>query len=95
MRDGRIRSASLTSRRSLVSEHSWESWKDHVVRRRGGVVHGRPVPDVNTAEALEVLDFVDRMATWYPQRFLTSQAHPIARTFRDLLRSMAAGDTDA
>jgi hypothetical protein len=68
-----------------AGDHAWEFWKDSVVTRRGGVVHGRPVRDVDAEEAGEVLDFVDRMATWYAQRFLTSETHPIAREFRHVL----------
>jgi hypothetical protein len=71
-----------------AGDNAWEFWNDHVVRRRGDIVHGRPVTDVTAEEAREVLAFVDRMSTWYPQRFLTSTTHPISREFRAILRGL-------
>lgn len=77
-----------------AGDNAWEFWKDHVVRRRGDIVHGRPVPDVTPEEAGEVLAFVDRLSTWYPQRFLTSASHPLARELRTLLSGMREPSTD-
>lgn len=72
------------------NDHAWEFWKEHVVARRGDIVHGRAVADVDEEEAREVLAFVERMATWYPQRFLTSGKHPLSHEFRKLLAELAA-----
>lgn len=70
-------------------DHAWEYWKQHIVVR-GDIVHGRAVADVDEAEAREVLAFVERMATWYPQRFRTSGKHPLSHEVRELLAELAA-----
>lgn len=64
--------------------NAWKVW-DRIVRRRGNLIHGRPVEDAGSDEAAEVIDFAERMATWYAQRFLTSARHPIGEAFRDAL----------
>ena len=64
--------------------NAWKVW-DRVVRRRGDIIHGRPVQDVGKDEATEAIAFAERMATWYAQRFLTSSRHPIGKSFRDAL----------
>lgn len=70
-------------------QDAWQVWKRTVVRRRGDVVHGRPVVDVTSDEAAGVLAFTERMATWYSQRFLTSPKHPIGAIFRQALEGRA------
>jgi hypothetical protein len=71
--------------RTTNGEDAWSVWSRQIVRRRGDIVHGRPVPEVTEDEAREVVAFVDRMTTWFPQRFLTSTKHPIGQQLRALL----------
>lgn len=70
--------------------NAWRYWQGLIVRRRGDVVHGRPVTEVTHEEAEEVCAFADRMASWFAQRFVVSDAHPIGRRIRRLLESVAA-----
>jgi hypothetical protein len=77
-------------------ENAWKAW-DRVVRRRGDIVHGRAVVDVTQDEAKAALDFGERMASWYAQRFLTTERHPIGRQFKatlDTLISHSRGGMD-
>lgn len=73
--------------------NAWAYWTGAIVRRRGDVVHGRPVPEVTEQEAAEACAFADRMASWFAQRFLTSERHPMGRKFRELLADVAAEAT--
>ncbi|MDB4954242.1 MAG: hypothetical protein JWO36_1811 [Myxococcales bacterium] len=68
--------------------NAWEAWANQVVRRRGDVVHGRAVADVSAEDAERVVAFTERMTSWYAQRFLTSDRHPMGETFRALLDAM-------
>lgn len=62
--------------------NAWDAWATEVLRRRGDIVHGRPVSDVTLDEAAQTIAFVDRMGSWYSQRFLVSPRHPINGEFR-------------
>ena len=70
--------------------NAWRYWQGFIVRRRGDIVHGRPVTDATPEEAEEACAFADRMASWFAQRFLVSESHPIGRQFRELLERVAA-----
>ena len=72
--------------------NAWRFWMGYIIRRRGDVIHGRPVPEVTVEEAEEVLAFADRMATWFSQRFLTSTRHPIGQRFRELLKTLSSAE---
>lgn len=74
---------------TVEGDNAWNYWEKAVVRIRGDIVHGRPVPIPTVEEATSVCDFADRMATWYAQRFMTSDIHPLGREFRRLLRTAA------
>lgn len=63
---------------------AWTVW-DRIVRRREDLIHGRPVEDAGNDEAAEVIDFAERMATWYAHRLRTITRHPIGKAFRDAL----------
>lgn len=63
-------------------EDAWHVWTARVVKRRGDLVHGRLVPSANEEESRRILAFADRMATWFPQRFLKGGKHPVNRAFR-------------
>ena len=67
----------------LTTEDSnaWQVWISNVVTLRGHVIHGRPVPDVTREESQKVLAFVERMLTWFPQRFMASPRHPMSKEF--------------
>lgn len=67
---------------------AWKFWSGSIVRRRGQVVHGNAVPDVTTGEAAEVCAFGERMATWFQQRFVVSETHPLGIEFRRLLNGV-------
>jgi hypothetical protein len=68
--------------------NAWQFWHGVIIRRRGDIVHGRAVPEVEADEAFEACDFADRMASWFAQRFLTSPTHPIGRQFRTALEAL-------
>lgn len=61
--------------------NAWQVWVSRVVKLRGDIIHGRPVTDATHEESLRVLGFVERMLTWYPQRFLVSPRHPMSQEF--------------
>jgi hypothetical protein len=69
--------------------NAWNYWSGAIVRRRGDVVHGRAVADVSVAEATDACAFAERMASWFAQRFVTSENHPMGRKFRELLADAA------
>lgn len=69
---------------------AWAYWTGAIVRRRGDVVHGRAVPEVTPEEAAEACAFADRMASWFAQRFVTSERHPMRQKFRELLADVVA-----
>ena len=56
--------------------NAWDVWTGIVVRRRGELVHGKTLEDATDAEARDVIAFANRMASWFSQRFLTSETHP-------------------
>jgi hypothetical protein len=64
-------------------ENAWDTW-DLIVRRRGVIVHGQPVADVDAAEAAEVCAFAERMASWFSQRLLVGGKHPMVKEVRRL-----------
>jgi len=70
--------------------NAWNYWTGAIVRRRGDVVHGRAVADVSPEEAAEACAFAERMASWFAQRFITSETHPMRRKFRLLFADAAA-----
>ena len=70
------------------STNAWSFWETCLVRVRGDLVHGRAVQDPSPEEVEGVLAFVERMASWYPQRFLASSKHPISRMFFELLHQL-------
>jgi hypothetical protein len=72
--------------------NAWHVWTKQVVRRRGDVIHGRAVADVSAEEAAQAVAFAERMTSWYAQRFLTSDTHPIGQMFRALLASLPRDD---
>jgi hypothetical protein len=43
------------------------------------------VHDAGTGEARDAVAFVERMAKWYSERFLTSSRHPLNKGFCDAL----------
>lgn len=74
--------------------NAWGYWRGVIVRRRGDVVHGRPVPEVTVEEASETCAFAERMAAWFAQRFLVSKSHPIGQHFREQL-GLAVAEREA
>lgn len=71
-------------------QDAWEYWKEHIVSDRGDIVHGRFTgPDeVSTEAARTVLEFSERMHTWYSQRLALSGTHPLSGTLRQALEAM-------
>jgi hypothetical protein len=76
-------------------DNAFRVWIDHVVRLRHDLVHGDPMDPLPAGAAAEALGFADRMATWYPQRFLVSPRHPLYREFRQALDAATTGQAAA
>ena len=76
---------------------AWDTWIDGVVQDRHDLVHGNEVPEPTAEQASAAIDFVARMMTWFPQRFLVGEKHPIGRAFRAALASIPnpASDSEA
>jgi HEPN domain-containing protein len=69
-----------------ADRNAWKFWAKKVVPRRGELIHGRPVADASAKEAAEAIDFAERMATWFSQRFMfSSTRHPSGQWLRDAL----------
>lgn len=67
-------------------QNAWVYWKGTIVRRRAEVVHGNAAPDVTEEEALLVIGFARRLSSWWVQRFVVSDRHPLGQSFMALLR---------
>ncbi len=74
--------------------NAWRYWQGTILRRRGGIVHGRAVPDVSADESAEAITFAEQMATWFALRFLVSSTHPNGQRFRELYAKLAEAVKD-
>lgn len=70
--------------------NAWKVWTSEAVRVRGQVVHGHAVHPPANDLTERAIAFVERMATWYAQRFLTSNRHPVGQEFLQVVHEAQA-----